>query len=735
MDKKRLLRSALSALLTFLTLVGSLGCFATGMDLGYELPSLLWGCALLALLCGFCLNTRHWLIPVVLAAFVLGYWWQEDTLRYALEGILYQVSDLYDRGYGWGILQWSNRHLLPYDLTPGLLALGIPIAAAVSLAMHRGRLTAVGVLFPLLPLAACLLLKDTVPQEEYLGLLLFGVLMLLLTGRVRVVDTHRACTLTLTLTLPLTLGLALLFSFCPKDTYAMQEGAQRLEDWVVALFETSMPEGPALIPGDQARTVDLAGVGQRQKSSRRIMTVRGTENATIYLRGCAYDIYDGTSWSATPGWNSWNLFYSTKDGDTKSLTIRTEQPHSVYYFTYTPYAAPAKVLGGRMRNETGQTSYTVYYRDPLSYGEDWDTREDAIGGQELAEYLQLPDSTRQGAMAILTTKVGVPTETINTGQIWKNALYIAEWVSHRAKYDLNTDQMPEGAEDFALWFLNEADTGYCTHYATAATVLLRAAGIPAQYVTGYLVQVKDGRTVNVTEDNAHAWVEVFINGVGWVMLEPTPAAGLPQDQGTSDTSETRPQTTEPTAAETETSSAPTETAAPTQTTGAETTEPTQTTGAETTEPTQTTESGYSHPTDTVNHPTATAGVGGSDPGKPANRALSGPLQTLLWVLGALAAVLLQWRVRVAVKKALCRHGQPNARALRLWKQLERGCRLAGQKPSADCLLLAQKARFSQHTLTAEELVLLQQALRKAHRRLQKRNILLQLLYTLLLAVY
>ena len=81
-------------------------------------------------------------------------------------------------------------------------------------------------------------------------------------------------------------------------------------------------------------------------------------------------------------------------------------------------------------------------------------------------------------MQILTKKVGIPGETINSGQIWKNALYIADWVSHRAKYDLSTGKMPSGEEDFALWFLNEADTGYCTHYATAATVLLRTRPQP-----------------------------------------------------------------------------------------------------------------------------------------------------------------------------------------------------------------------------------------------------------------
>ena len=212
MNKKRFLNSLVAVFLTFLALWGSLGCLATGMDLGHEPADLLMGCLLIALCCGFLLDSKLWLLPVCLAALLVGYWWQEGALRLAFEGMLYEISDLYDRGYGWGILQWSDRHLLPQDLTPALLALGLPIAAAVSLTVSKGRLGFVGILLPIGPLAACLVLKDTVPSSFYLGLLLFAVVMLLLTQRVRSLDLHQANTLTLTLTLPLTLALALLFT-------------------------------------------------------------------------------------------------------------------------------------------------------------------------------------------------------------------------------------------------------------------------------------------------------------------------------------------------------------------------------------------------------------------------------------------------------------------------------------------------------------------------------------------
>ena len=97
-------------------------------------------------------------------------------------------------------------------------------------------------------------------------------------------------------------------------------------------------------------------------------------------------------------------------------------------------------------------------------------------------------------------------------------------------------------------------------------------------------------------------------------------------------------------------------------------------------------------------------------------------------------MIVQWRLRVAIQKTLCRHGHANRRGLRLWKQLVRACRLLKQSPGENCLLLAQKARFSQHTLTEEELQMLLSALSQAHGKLKKR-LLLQPICTLILALY
>lgn len=123
-------------------------------------------------------------------------------------------------------------------------------------------------------------------------------------------------------------------------------------------------------------------------------------------------------------------------------------------------------------------------------------------------------------------------------------------------YSLNPGRLPDG-EDFVTYFLFENHFGYCSYFATAGTLLLRAMGIPARYVEGYVVSMNDvvdstiledenyddwlegeaaiGRTAvvqaEVNDSRAHAWCEVYLNGFGWVPVEFTP----PSDDNEEDT--------------------------------------------------------------------------------------------------------------------------------------------------------------------------------------------------------
>ena len=76
-------------------------------------------------------------------------------------------------------------------------------------------------------------------------------------------------------------------------------------------------------------------------------------------------------------------------------------------------------------------------------------------------------------------------------------------------------------------FLFEAREGFCEHYASAFTVLMRAAGIPARVVTGYqggeLNSSRLGEYFIIRQSDAHAWTEVWIDEEGWTRVDPTAA--------------------------------------------------------------------------------------------------------------------------------------------------------------------------------------------------------------------
>lgn len=124
---------------------------------------------------------------------------------------------------------------------------------------------------------------------------------------------------------------------------------------------------------------------------------------------------------------------------------------------------------------------------------------------------------------------------------------LSSYFSGYFTYTLSPGRLPKG-EDFITRFLDETQSGYCTHFASAAVMIFRYLGIPARYVEGYLVKKGQDRTsdtketvaykalrrqsekevyspaieIDVKDNNAHAWPEVYISQLGWVPVEVTP---------------------------------------------------------------------------------------------------------------------------------------------------------------------------------------------------------------------
>lgn len=104
---------------------------------------------------------------------------------------------------------------------------------------------------------------------------------------------------------------------------------------------------------------------------------------------------------------------------------------------------------------------------------------------------------------------------------------VKAWLDQNCTYTLGPKQPPNG-RDFVDFFLFSSRAGYCEHFASAMTVLLRCAGVPARYVSGYYSPVANAKGVyEITNAQAHAWVEFYTENYGFLTADPTPSADIP----------------------------------------------------------------------------------------------------------------------------------------------------------------------------------------------------------------
>lgn len=102
---------------------------------------------------------------------------------------------------------------------------------------------------------------------------------------------------------------------------------------------------------------------------------------------------------------------------------------------------------------------------------------------------------------------------------------IKKYFEENFTYSLDVGKTPSD-KDFVQYFLEEQKSGSCTYFASAGTLLMRAMGIPARYVEGFMVENSqfskvDDKTIkaNVKDKDGHAWCEIFISDIGWVPVE------------------------------------------------------------------------------------------------------------------------------------------------------------------------------------------------------------------------
>ncbi len=299
--------------------------------------------------------------------------------------------------------------------------------------------------------------------------------------------------------------------------------------------------------------VDFSNAGALKQTGTKVMTVVTDLNGRIYLKGMSYANYENNKWSvltdeqANDYPQDFQAFIMTANYQERStVTIDTVNKESI---VYTPYYLASindtfsPVCDVLVSNSDKATNYSMsvmpYSESELdNFSMDFSSQVYDYDNFVKNYYLKLPYATKLAMLKIAEENnlTGVSTQNIPQA--------VKQFVSHSASYSLNTQKVPDG-RDVAEWFLNDAETGYCMHFANAAAVMLRALGVPARYVTGYCADVVDGKAI-VTSDNAHAWVEYYDSSIGWIPLDATSSDfEVPQATESVQTT-TQAQTTSPT---------------------------------------------------------------------------------------------------------------------------------------------------------------------------------------------
>ena len=494
----------------------------------------------------------------------------------------------------------------------------------------------------------------------------------------------------------------------------------------------------SLLAGESSGEVDLSAAGPLDFQGRTVLRVESEFTGHIYLRGLSSGDYTGDGWVPLPdevyaqglaglddgdgtgewstlwgGWQPMNfpaLADQAAFPERESLRVEVENVAADPGLVYVPYhleTTPERMSGAVFRQDSylarsaGIWNYVLYvrpYSNPLEGGTltgraAYVEREYGRFAQEA--YTRLPEDLyvrslyrdyyqweREHGHAYLAEHgvdgTGITTpDAASRYTVLSLARLVAGYLEDTCVYDPETPLTPEG-EDFVTYFLQESQRGYCMHFASAATVLLRAMGIPARYVTGYVADVRAGRTVDVPDYNAHAWVEVYLDGYGWYPVEVTPGfdGDFPWETGTAEEPEPVEPTPSPSPSPTpRPSAAPTLTPAP-----------------------------------------------GEGPGK------EGPEESpldLRWLWAPAAALLLA--ALASARRRLARAGRErrfagpdtNAAVIHAYRYLERVLRWGREEMDPALLALARKAKFSQHTLTEEERDAFVSAARAAARRIGK----------------
>ena len=296
--------------------------------------------------------------------------------------------------------------------------------------------------------------------------------------------------------------------------------------------------GAGTISGGMSQSGEIGlGGGKLPEGGNKsaIAFVKADETAYLYLKLKSFGDYNGNGWNDAPVYTE----YLVDDNNSYSMN----------YLTGTAlYNAGVQTTTLEISSLTGQYflpdyiamgnfHYTIQNSDVLNVGKTSDVYSVefysysgySINGYVNARYflneqnyryyvyinyLQLPDDTKTQIQQFLSEQ-GIDA---NSPTVVQDVLMIFAQYTYNRQYNQDVDD----ADDVVMSFLTEYREGICQHFASSAVVMYRSLGIPARYVGGlYVGALNADEWTVVTADAAHAWVEIYVDGVGWVRIDPT----------------------------------------------------------------------------------------------------------------------------------------------------------------------------------------------------------------------
>lgn len=287
--------------------------------------------------------------------------------------------------------------------------------------------------------------------------------------------------------------------------------------------------------------------------------------SSVYLRGFVGKSYTEASWSA-PEEDSWNAFLlenSLSETDVNRLfsipyaagsSQKNQRPASITLtpafspaFTYLPYGSnvpkgsvtdDSNLLQNRALLEhafscipLSLSSGNILYQPDLTAGDK--AAETAYRKFVYQEYLDWDSASvphkLEEEVSALPVFQSMP-DSPSFADIQAAADEISSFLRDKASYSLSLSPVPEDSR-LLDEFLYEQKKGFCVHFATAGTLLFRMYGIPARYVSGYVISpdsLQKGEnqqySCQVPDSSAHAWTEIYVGNGGWLPVEVTPSA-------------------------------------------------------------------------------------------------------------------------------------------------------------------------------------------------------------------